>query len=116
MTREVSSDEFTTSSDYEYDLETTTSTAEYSTNETITDDLESDEETAESFEFVNVIIGLILVVVLTIAYFVGKYVKRHTGVYITREDAGEANAPDADTAVLHSRTGHLVEKKQEWFF
>ena len=33
------------------------------------------------------------------------YLKRHTGVYETKEDA--------DTAVLHSKTGHLVEKKQE---
>ena len=40
----------------------------------------------------------------------------HTGVYVTREDAGDAEALDADTAVLHSKTGHLVEKRQEWFF
>ena len=33
-----------------------------------------------------------------------------------KEDAGELDAEDADTAVLHSRTGHMVEKKQEWFF
>ena len=50
-----------------------------------------------------------------IYYAVGKYLKRHTGVYETKEDAGEHDATDADTAVLHSKTGHLVEKKQEWF-
>ena len=69
-----------------------------------------------SSNYIQWICALILAVALTIAYFVRKYLKRHTGVYITKEDAGEANAQDADTAVLHSKTGHLVEKKQEWFF
>ena len=41
----------------------------------------------------------IVLVILTIAYFVKKYIKRHTGVYKTKEDAGEVNAEDADTAV-----------------
>ena len=58
----------------------------------------------------------IVLVILTIAYFVKKYIKRHTGVYKTKEDTGEVNAEDADTAVLHSKTGHMVERKQEWFF
>ena len=62
---------------------------------------------------------LLLIVLGSIAfgiyYAVGKYLKRHTGVYETKEDAGEHDATDADMAVFHSKTGHLVEKKQEWF-
>lgn len=46
---------------------------------------------------------------------VGKYMNRHKGAYLTREDEGAQDAFDADTAVLQGRTGHQVEKKKEWF-
>ena len=45
----------------------------------------------------------------------GKYMNRHKGAYLTREDEGAQDAFDADTAVLQGRTGHQVEKKKEWF-
>ena len=45
----------------------------------------------------------------------GKYMNRHKGEYLTREDEGAQDAFDADTAVLQGRTGHQVEKKKEWF-
>ena len=82
----------------------------------ISDESENDFDEIDTFTLIKWISVVVLLIVLTIAYFVKKYLRRHTGVYITREDAGEVNAPDADTAVLHSKTGHLVEKKQEWFF
>ena len=44
----------------------------------------------------------------------GKYMNRHKGEYLTREDEGAQDAFDADTAVLQGRTGHQVEKKKEW--
>ena len=66
-------------------------------------ELEQSEE-EDNFTVVKIVIFLVLVTILTIAYFVQKYIKRHTGVYLTREDAGEAEALDADTAVLHSKT------------
>ena len=47
--------------------------------------------------------------------FAGKYMNRHKGAYLTREDEGAQDAFDADTAVLQGRTGHQVEKKKEWF-
>ena len=62
------------------------------------------------------ICALISLILFIIYVVVKKYIRRHTGVYVTREDAGDAEALDADTAVLHSKTGHLVEKRQEWFF
>ena len=82
----------------------------------VTDGGTNIEEEEELSIFSLWVVVLPLMVVLTIAYYVKKYLRRHTGVYETREDAGEAEALDADTAVLHSKTGHLVEKKQEWFF
>ena len=78
------------------------------------------ENTAEEEDSNLVFLLFLLLIVLGSIAFgiyqaVGKYLKRHTGVYETKEDAGEHDANDADTAVLHSKTGHLVEKKQEWF-
>ena len=77
--------------------------------------LEDEEESSFSKMLALFLIAVILAIAFGIYYAVGKYVKRHTGVYETKEDAGEHDATDADTAVLHSKTGHLVEKKQEWF-
>ena len=49
-----------------------------------------------------------------ISIILGKYMNRHKGEYLTREDEGAQDAFDADTAVLQGRTGHQVEKKKEW--
>ena len=82
---------------------------------TTNDDTVEEEEPSFSKMLALFLIAVILAIAFGIYYAVGKYVKRHTGVYETKEDAGEHDATDADTAVLHSKTGHLVEKKQEWF-
>ena len=114
------SEDMTTTEDYfsslsATDIATTTDYASISAE--ISDKFSPEKEIEEeSYALVKLSLFLLVVLILTIAYFVKKYVKRHTGVYMTREDAGEAEALDADTAVLHSKTGHLVEKKQEWFF
>lgn len=40
---------------------------------------------------------------------------RHKGDYITQEDRGADIALDPDDAIMHSTTGHQVQKKREWF-
>ena len=96
------------------DLEETTT--EYIDMTTL--EFQNTEEIHEEFSIMALfwICALISLIVFSIYFVVKKYIRRHTGVYVTREDAGEAEALDADTAVLHSKTGHLVEKRQEWFF
>jgi len=54
-------------------------------------------------------------VILVLAFLVGRYVARHKGDYITQEDRGADIALDPDDAVIHSTTGHQVQKKREWF-
>jgi len=123
LTRDADDEDYisTTTTEVNEDHETTTffnETLETSTNQDVADkyDNENEIEGEEEYSFLMWIYIFIVLVILTIAYFVKKYIKRHTGVYKTKEDAGEIDAEDADTAVLHSKTGHMVEKKQEWFF
>ena len=95
------------------DLEITTELVTITTTLQNTEDFEPEEFSVFGLLCICLFIfGILFGIYLAIK----KYVKRHTGVYNTREDAGEAEALDADTAVLHSKTGHLVEKRQEWFF
>jgi len=61
------------------------------------------------------IFSIILIVILILAFLVGRYVARHKGDYITQEDRGADIALDPDDAVIHSTTGHQVQKKREWF-
>lgn len=61
------------------------------------------------------IFSVILIAILILAFFVGRYVARHKGDYITQEDRGADIALDPDDAVIHSTTGHQVQKKREWF-
>lgn len=67
------------------------------------------------FSFFLGIFSVILIAILILAFFVGRYVARHKGDYITQEDRGADIALDPDDAVIHSTTGHQVRKKQEWF-
>ncbi len=74
----------------------------------------------ESYRVVNTAILAVLLAFLFLclvvgAALLGKYLNRHKGEYVTREDEGAQDAFDADTAVLQGRTGHHVEKKKEWF-
>ena len=66
-------------------------------------------------EILGSVLAIIFILIVIIAVLIGKYVNRHKGEYMTREDEGAQDAFDADTAVLQGRTGHQVEKKKEWF-
>ncbi|XP_014094325.1 neurexin-4 isoform X2 [Bactrocera oleae] len=67
----------------------------------------------------SIVLGFILVILLLLLllmiFLIGRYVHRHKGDYLTHEDEGANNADDQDEAVLHSRTGHQVTKRKEWF-
>ena len=63
----------------------------------------------------GLVLALLFLFIVIFAVLVGKYMNRHKGEYVTREDEGAHDAFDADTAVLQGRTGHQVEKKKEWF-
>ena len=82
---------------------------------------EVDEERIEhlvrptSYKILAAILAIIFIALVILAVFIGKYMNRHKGEYLTREDEGAHDAFDADTAVLQGRTGHHVEKKKEWF-
>lgn len=60
-------------------------------------------------------LAIIFIVIVVLSVLFGRYMNRHKGEYMTREDEGAQDAFDADTAVLQGKTGHLVEKKKEWF-
>lgn len=60
-------------------------------------------------------LAIIFITIVILSVLFGRYMNRHKGEYKTREDEGAQDAFDADTAVLQGKTGHLVEKKKEWF-
>lgn len=60
-------------------------------------------------------LAVILAALVLMAIIMGRYVSRHKGEYLTHEDIGSKDAPDADTAVAHGVRGHEVAKKREWF-
>jgi hypothetical protein len=78
------------------------------------DDMEHLYHTANS-ALLGTTLSVIFVGLVVSAVFVGKYLNRQKGEYVTREDEGANDAFDADTAVLQGRTGHQVERKKEWF-
>lgn len=61
------------------------------------------------------VLAVILAAIVIMAIILGRYVSRHKGEYLTYEDSGAKDAPDADTAVVHGVRGHDVTKKREWF-
>nr|CAG4643694.1 EOG090X00DN [Lepidurus arcticus] len=61
------------------------------------------------------ILAVLFIALVCMAILIGRYMSRHKGDYVTQEDKGAENAADADFAVMHSTTGHHVEKKKEWF-
>lgn len=61
------------------------------------------------------VLAVILAAIVIMAIILGRYVSRHKGEYLTYEDSGSKDAPDADTAVVHGVRGHDVTKKREWF-
>ena len=55
-------------------------------------ELEKAEEEDESYSYLKWVYLLIICLILTIAYFIKKYVKRHTGVYKTKgQEISEGN-------------------------
>ncbi|XP_066582442.1 neurexin-4 isoform X3 [Prorops nasuta] len=61
------------------------------------------------------VLAVILIALIIMAVLIGRYMSRHKGEYLTQEDKGAEIALDPDSAVVHSATGHQVQKKKEWF-
>ncbi|XP_019698214.2 neurexin-4 isoform X3 [Harpegnathos saltator] len=61
------------------------------------------------------VLAVILIALVIMAILIGRYMSRHKGEYLTQEDKGAEIALDPDSAVVHSTTGHQVQKKKEWF-
>ncbi|XP_057341760.1 neurexin-4 isoform X1 [Microplitis mediator] len=61
------------------------------------------------------ILTVIVIALIIMAVLIGRYMSRHKGEYLTQEDKGAELALDPDSAVVHSATGHQVQKKKEWF-
>lgn len=61
------------------------------------------------------ILAIIFLALVIMAILIGRYLARHKGEYLTQEDKGAESALDPDSAVVHSTTGHQVQKKREWF-
>lgn len=63
----------------------------------------------------GIIFAILLAAFILMCFILSRFISRHKGDYITQEDHGALDAPDADTAVMHAKTGHHVMKKKEWF-
>lgn len=61
------------------------------------------------------VLFIILLALIVMMILIGRYMARHKGEYLTQEDKGAEVALDPDSAVVHSTTGHQVQKKKEWF-
>ncbi|XP_053986437.1 neurexin-4 isoform X1 [Hylaeus anthracinus] len=61
------------------------------------------------------VLAIIVIALIIMAILIGRYMSRHKGEYLTQEDKGAEIALDPDSAVVHSATGHQVQKKKEWF-
>ncbi|KAK7865743.1 hypothetical protein R5R35_002076 [Gryllus longicercus] len=61
------------------------------------------------------VLAIIFLALVIMAILIGRYLARHKGEYLTQEDRGAESALDPDSAVVHSTTGHQVQKRKEWF-
>ena len=61
------------------------------------------------------VLALLFVIFAIMVALIGRYMSQHKGEYLTQEDKGAEIALDPDSAVVHSTTGHQVQKKKEWF-
>ncbi|XP_050596211.1 neurexin-4 isoform X1 [Bombus affinis] len=61
------------------------------------------------------VLTVIIIALVIMTVLIGRYMSRHKGEYLTQEDKGAEIALDPDSAVVHSATGHQVQKKKEWF-
>lgn len=82
-------------------------------------DIDQDKVNAAYHEtdgaFVGGLLFFLFLLSIVIAILIGRYVSRHKGDYLTQEEQGCDLAEDPDTAVMHSKTGHAIRKKKEWF-
>lgn len=77
--------------------------------------LEAIQTETEDAAILGGVLVIIFLALILMAILIGRYMSRHKGEYRTHEDTGAKDAPDADTAVIQSKTGHGVPKKKEWF-
>ncbi|XP_023237205.1 neurexin-4-like [Centruroides sculpturatus] len=77
--------------------------------------LEAVRAESEDAAILGGVLVIIFLALILMAILIGRYMSRHKGEYRTHEDTGAKDAPDADTAVIQSKTGHGVPKKKEWF-
>ncbi|XP_033223686.1 neurexin-4 isoform X3 [Belonocnema kinseyi] len=61
------------------------------------------------------VLALLFILFAIMVALIGRYMSQHKGEYLTQEDKGAEIALDPDSAVVHSATGHQVQKKKEWF-
>jgi len=61
------------------------------------------------------VLAVVLIALIVMGILITRYMSRHKGDYLTREDSGADGAEDADEAVTQGRTGHHVEKMKEFF-
>ncbi|XP_045068652.1 cell adhesion molecule 2-like [Coregonus clupeaformis] len=60
------------------------------------------------------VVAVVLFVTLCLIIFVGRYLARHKGTYLTNEAKGADDAPDADTAIINAE-GNTHGEKKEYF-
>ncbi|XP_051175571.1 neurexin-4 isoform X1 [Leptopilina boulardi] len=61
------------------------------------------------------VLALLFILLAIMGALIARYMSQHKGEYLTQEDKGAEIALDPDSAVVHSTTGHQVQKKKEWF-
>ncbi|XP_076366495.1 neurexin-4 isoform X2 [Tachypleus tridentatus] len=77
--------------------------------------IEVSEPAVDDSAILGVVLAIIFVALILMAILIGRFMSRHKGEYKTHEDKGAKDAPDADTAVIQSKTGPDVSRKKEWF-
>nr|KAF6412851.1 cell adhesion molecule 3 [Molossus molossus] len=62
------------------------------------------------------IVAFIVFLLLILFIFLGHYLIRHKGTYLTHEAKGSDDAPDADTAIINAEGGQSGgDDKKEYF-
>uniref|UniRef100_A0AAZ3SR28 Ig-like domain-containing protein n=1 Tax=Oncorhynchus tshawytscha TaxID=74940 RepID=A0AAZ3SR28_ONCTS len=61
------------------------------------------------------VVAVVVFVTLCLIIFLGRYLARHKGTYLTNEAKGADDAPDADTAIINAEGNTHAEGKKEYF-
>ncbi|XP_055797350.1 cell adhesion molecule 2-like isoform X2 [Salvelinus fontinalis] len=61
------------------------------------------------------VVAVVVFVTLCLIIFLGRYLARHKGTYLTNEAKGADDAPDADTAIINAEGNTHAEEKKEYF-